>query len=231
MTAITFSLLILGLVLFNNLFALIYSLILIYTDWLDKYRIQQKKYPKGIFRKRMPLYLTNFSMLFVFAGVGSYFMFPFIQSQWTALWIIALQVVGIFLVEDVFFYFYHRWLHVNKFMLGKVHSIHHRASPPFPLEYLYNHPLEWMLGFTGPVLGFIAIGLISPVSVFTVLIFGAIRNLREIHLHSDLNLPIISKFPLFSNTKHHDDHHSYLEGNYSSIFIWWDKIFKTEIRK
>ena len=142
---------------------------------------------------------------------------------------IQFTLEGIFLVEDVFFYFYHRLLHVNKFLLGKIHSIHHRASPPFPLEYLYNHPLEWMLGFIGPVLGFLVVGLISPISIFTVLIFGAIRNLREIHLHSDLNLPILSKIPLISKTKHHDDHHSLLDGNYSSIFVWWDKIFKTEL--
>lgn len=229
MNALIFSLLILGLLLVNNLFGLVYSLVIVYTDWLKKYRIQEKKYQKGIFLKRMPLYLLNFTLLMILAGVGSYVIFPWLKTSWSSWWILTLQVLGIFLVEDVFFYFYHRLLHVNKFLLGKIHSIHHRASPPFPLEYLYNHPLEWMLGFIGPILGFLVIGLISPVSIFTVLIFGAIRNLREIHLHSDLNLPILSKIPLISKTKHHDDHHSLLDGNYSSIFIWWDKIFKTEL--
>lgn len=229
MTALTFSLIIIGLLLINNLFGLLYSLVLLYTDWLNKYRIQEKKYQKGIFFKRMPLYLFNFSLLIILAGFGSYFIFPFLEQSWSSGWLLALQVLGIFLVEDVFFYFYHRLLHVNKFLLVKIHSIHHRASPPFPLEYLYNHPLEWMLGFIGPVLGFVAVGLISPISIFTVLIFGAIRNLREIHLHSDLNLPLLSKIPLISKTKHHDDHHSLLDGNYSSIFVWWDKVFKTEL--
>ncbi|MBM3165551.1 MAG: sterol desaturase family protein [Bacteroidetes bacterium] len=229
MNALTFSFIIVGLLLVNNLFALLYSLVLLYTDWLKKYRIQEKKYQKGIFFKRMPLYLFNFSLLVLFAGFGSYFIFPFLEQSWSSWWLLALQVLGIFLVEDVFFYFYHRLLHVNKFLLAKIHSIHHRASPPFPLEYLYNHPLEWILGFIGPVIGFVIVGLISPISIFTVLIFGAIRNLREIHLHSDVNLPVLSKIPLISKTKHHDDHHSFLDGNYSSIFIWWDKIFKTEL--
>ncbi len=229
MTAFTFSLTIVGLLLFNNLFGLLYSLVLLYTDWLKKYRIQDKKYQKGIFFKRMPLYLFNFSLLILLAGFGSYFIFPLLEKSWSSGLVLALQVLGIFLVEDVFFYFYHRLLHVNKFLLVKIHSIHHRASPPFPLEYLYNHPLEWMLGFIGPVLGFVVVGLISPISIFTVLIFGAIRNLREIHLHSDLNLPLLSKIPLISKTKHHDDHHSLLDGNYSSIFVWWDKVFKTEL--
>ena len=229
MTAYTFSLTIVGLLLFNNLFGLLYSLVLLYTDGLKKYRIQDKKYQKGIFFKRMPLYLFNFSLLILLAGFGSYYIFPLLEKSWSSGWVLALQVLGIFLVEDVFFYFYHRLLHVNKFLLVKIHSIHHRASPPFPLEYLYNHPLEWMLGFIGPILGFVVVGLISPISIFTVLIFGAIRNLREIHLHSDLNLPLLSKIPLISKTKHHDDHHSLLDGNYSSIFVWWDKVFKTEL--
>lgn len=229
MNALTFSFIVVGLLLVNNLFALLYSLVLLYTDWLKKYRIQEKKYQKGIFFKRMPLYLFNFSLLVLLAGFGSYFIFPFLEQSWSSWWLLALQVLGIFLVEDVFFYFYHRLLHVNKFLLAKIHSIHHRASPPFPLEYLYNHPLEWILGFIGPVIGFIIVGIISPISIFTVLIFGAIRNLREIHLHSDVNLPVLSKIPLISKTKHHDDHHSFLDGNYSSIFIWWDKIFKTEL--
>ena len=229
MNALIFSGLILSLLLVNNLFAFLYSYVIIYTDWFKKYRIQDKKYQKDIFFKRLPLYFLNFSLLFILAGVGSYLIFPMLATQWTSGWFIAIQVIGIFLVEDVFFYFYHRLLHENKFLLGKIHTIHHRANPPFPLEYLYNHPLEWMLGFIGPVLGFIVIGLLSPISIFTVLIFGAIRNLREIHLHSDLNLPLLSKIPLISKTKHHDDHHSLLDGNYSSIFVWWDKIFKTEL--
>ncbi len=229
MNAFWFSLIILGLLLVNNLFGLIYSLVILYTDWLKRFRIQDKNYQKGIFLKRMPLYLSNFSLLFVFAGLGSDFIFPFLDTDWSSWWMLALQVFGIFLVEDVFFYFYHRYMHENKYLLGKIHAIHHRASPPFPLEYLYNHPLEWMLGFIGPILGFLTIGFMSPISIYTVIIFGAIRNLREIHLHSDLNLPILSKIPLISKTKHHDDHHSKLDGNYSSIFVWWDKIFKTEL--
>lgn len=229
MNAFTFSLLILGLLVANNFLGLIYSLIVIYTPLFKKYRIQEKKYQKGIFMKRMPLYLFNLILLLLFAGVGSYFIFPFLTNELSSWWVLTLQVIGIFLVEDVFFYFYHRYMHENKYLLGKIHAIHHRASPPFPLEYLYNHPLEWMLGFIGPILGFLAIGFIIPISIYTVIIFGALRNLREIHLHSDLNLPFLSQIPLITKTKHHDDHHTLLDGNYSSIFVWWDKIFKTEL--
>ena len=106
MNALTFSMLILGLLLVNNLFGLVYSLIIIYTDWFKKYRIQEKKYQKGIFMKRMPLYLLNFSLLLILAGVGSYVIFPWLETSWSSWWVLTLQVLGIFLVEDVFFYFF-----------------------------------------------------------------------------------------------------------------------------
>jgi methylsterol monooxygenase len=112
-------------------------------------------------------------------------------------------------------------------MLKNIHSIHHKATKPFPLEYLYAHPFEWLMGMIGAFLGFALILIFMPVNLYAFWIFGAIRNLHEIHIHSDLELPISSKIPLLSKTKHHDDHHAKLNGNYASTFVWMDRIFKT----
>jgi len=188
----------------TNLFGLLYSMLVLYTPIFKKFSIQKKSYVKGVFAKRMPLYLFNITLLLTISGVGAYFV-----------------------IDDIFFYFYHRWLHENKFMLKNVHSIHHRATKPFPLEYLYAHPIEWMLGMIGAFLGFAILLIFMPVNVYAFWIFGALRNLHEIHIHSDLELPVSSKIPLLSKTKHHDDHHAKLTGNYSSTFVWMDRLFKT----
>lgn len=82
----------------------------------------------------------------------------------------------------------------------------------------------------GAAFGFTVVMIFMPINLFAFFLFGAIRNLHEIHIHSDLNLPFISQIPFISKTKHHDDHHSMLDGNYASTFVWWDKIFKTEIK-
>ena len=116
-------------------------------------------------------------------------------------------------------------------MLRHVHSIHHRATTPFPLEYLYAHPLEWMLGMIGVGIGFALILIVMPINVYAIWIFGLLRNLHEIHIHSDLELPFFSNVPFLSKTKHHDDHHSKLAGNYASTFNWMDRIFKTTFKK
>ena len=190
----------------TNLFGLIYSMLVLYTPIFKKFSIQKKPYVKGVFAKRMPLYLFNITLLLTISGVGAYFGFGFLKQE-VSIGIIVFQVIFAFVIDDIFFYFYHRWLHENKYMLKTVHSIHHRATKPFPLEYLYAHPIEWMLGMIGAFLGFAILLIFMPVNVYAFWIFGALRNLHEIHIHSDLELPVSSKIPLLSKTKHHDDHH------------------------
>jgi sterol desaturase/sphingolipid hydroxylase (fatty acid hydroxylase superfamily) len=210
----------------TNLIGLFYSMLVLYTDLFRKFTIQKKQYVKGVFAKRMPLYLFNITLLLAISGLGAYFGFGFLEQK-ISIGIIVFQVVFAFVIDDIFFYFYHRWLHENKFMLKNIHSIHHKATKPFPLEYLYAHPFEWLMGMIGAFLGFALILIFMPVNLYAFWIFGAIRNLHEIHIHSDLELPISSKIPLLSKTKHHDDHHAKLNGNYASTFVWMDRIFKT----
>ena len=215
----------------SNLFGLFYSMLVLKTNIFKSFRIQSKSYQEAIFRKRMPLFLFNFVILLCVSGLGSYLIYDSIETSFTSFWIIGLQVLFAFVVDDAWFYFFHRWLHENKFMLRHIHSIHHRATTPFPLEYLYAHPLEWMLGMIGVGIGFALIFIVMPINVYAIWIFGLLRNLHEIHIHSDLELPFFSNVPFLSKTKHHDDHHSKLAGNYASTFNWMDRIFKTNFKK
>ncbi|MEY4289409.1 MAG: methylsterol monooxygenase 1 [Bacteroidota bacterium] len=212
----------------TNFIGLLYSLIVLKTTWFSAFQIQKKSYEKGVFAKRMPRYLLNFSILLLLSGTGAYVGYPLFQLSPMSGWIIALQVFVAFVFDDIFFYFMHRWLHENKSMLKKVHYIHHRAHKPFPLEYLYAHPFEWMLGMVGAFLGFGLILLVMPVHIYSFWIFGALRNLHEIHIHSDLKFPGLSHIPGISTSKNHDDHHAKLSGNYASTFSWMDRIFKTK---
>ena len=226
MNAATIAIYTIVLLICTNLFGLIYSMLVLYTPIFKKFSIQKKPYVKGVFAKRMPLYLFNIILLLTISGVGAYFGFGFLKQE-VSIGIIIFQVIFAFVIDDIFFYFYHRWLHENKYMLKTVHSIHHRATKPFPLEYLYAHPIEWMLGMIGAFLGFAILLIFMPVNIYAFWIFGGLRNLHEIHIHSDLELPVSSKIPLLSKTKHHDDHHAKLTGNYSSTFMWMDRLFKT----
>ena len=226
MSAASIAIYTIVLLICTNLFGLIYSILVLYTSVFQKFSIQKKPYVKGLFSKRMPLYLFNITLLLTISGFGAYFFADFFIQDFS-IGTIIFQVIFAFVIDDIFFYFYHRWLHENKYMLKTVHSIHHRATKPFPLEYLYAHPVEWLLGMIGAFLGFAILFMFMPVNLYAFWIFGGLRNLHEIHIHSDLELPISSKIPLLSKTKHHDDHHAKLTGNYSSTFVWMDRLFKT----
>jgi plant 4alpha-monomethylsterol monooxygenase len=226
MNAATIAIYTIVLLICTNLFGLIYSMLVLYTPIFKKFSIQKKPYVKGLFSKRMPLYLFNITLLLTISGFGAFFFADFFSQEFS-IGTIIFQVIFAFVIDDIFFYFYHRWLHENKYMLKTVHSIHHRATKPFPLEYLYAHPIEWMLGMLGAFLGFAILFTFMPVNLYAFWIFGGLRNLHEIHIHSDLELPVSSKIPLLSKTKHHDDHHAKLTGNYSSTFVWMDRLFKT----
>jgi len=226
MSAASIAIYTIVLLICTNLFGLIYSILVLYTSVFQKFSIQKKPYVKGLFSKRMPLYLFNITLLLTISGFGAYFFADFFIQDFS-IGTIIFQVIFAFVIDDIFFYFYHRWLHENKYMLKTVHSIHHRATKPFPLEYLYAHPIEWLLGMIGAFLGFAILFMFMPVNLYAFWIFGGLRNLHEIHIHSDLELPVSSKIPLLSKTKHHDDHHAKLTGNYSSTFLWMDRLFKT----
>lgn len=215
------------LLLAGNVFGVIYSLLILKTTIFAKFRIQTKAYSQGVFMARLPLYLFNLFVLALFGFAGSYFLFDYFDTGLPSIWVFIAQVFFVFLIDDVWFYFMHRYLHRNTYLLKKIHSIHHRAHTPFPLEYLYTHPFEWMLGTIGPFVGYVLILLVMPLNIYSFWAFAVLRNLHEIHIHSDLNLPILKNIPFVSHVEDHDIHHARLEGNYASTFRIWDWILKT----
>ena len=215
----------------GNLFGLIYSLIVLKTSIFTKFRIQTKPYKNGVFKNRMPLYLFNFFILGTFGVLGSYLMYDFFDLEFSSIWVILGQIVFVAIVDDIWFYFMHRYMHTNKYLLKKIHSIHHRAHTPFPLEYLYVHPFEWMLGAIGTFGGYILIMIVMPLNVYAFWGFVLFRNLHEIHIHSDLNLPLFKWIPFLSPVEDHDVHHAKLDGNYASTFRFWDWAMNTRFKK
>lgn len=215
----------------TNLFGVIYSLLVLKTSIFKKYRIQETPYKKGVLKQRLPLYLFNLIVVASFGYGGVYILYGFMDTGLPTIWVFLGQVILVLLIDDAWFYFSHRYMHQNKYLLKKVHSIHHRAHTPFPLEYLYAHPFEWMIGIIGPFLGYVLIILVMPLNIYAFWAFALLRNLHEIHIHSDLNLPILKNIPLFSPVEDHDVHHAKLDGNYASMFRIWDRIMKTKFKQ
>lgn len=211
-----------------NVLAFIYSYIVLYTDWFKARQIQSKQRPDGILWLRLPLILANLSLLTLLTAVGLYFgQNFFVLNETPTIGVFVGQLFFIMFCDDMYFYFYHRLMHQNKWLLSKIHYLHHRAFQPFPLEYIYVHPLEWLGGYVGP---FIAILCLQHTNMYVLWAYVIIRNLHETDIHSGIKSVIFNKIPLLAPTEHHDLHHARLDGNYASTFYWWDWIFGTTMK-
>ncbi len=216
-----------------NLIGFIFSLASIHFKFLEKYKIQKRKIKSITFYKRLPLIFFNIFLLIVTSCMGLYFFLDTIilDTSFNSIIKILFQLFVIFVIDDIYFYFLHLFMHKNKFILKKIHSIHHRAISPVALEYMYVHPLEWLSGYIGPFLGMFILSLMGPVNIFAFWLYQIIRNIHELDVHSGFKSKISKWIPYWGETEHHDKHHELLNGNYATTFTFWDDFFNTKIKK
>lgn len=218
----------LSILLIINILGIIYSYLIVNNKILYSIKLQTRPHKIENFYSRVPLIIFNLFILVTVTGLGLYFLSDYIIREYQNFGWTVTEVLVVLLIDDVYFYFYHRLMHENKYIYRKIHKIHHRASTPFPSEYLYTHPLEWMIGMIGP---FIGITLLGGVSIYSFWLLLIIRNVHELDIHSGLKSNFLIKyFPLSGTNEHHDLHHSILDGNYASSFTFLDKFFNTEIK-
>lgn len=194
-------------------------------------KIQERSYTVQMLNSRMPLILMNIVLL----ATLSYFSLSSLESvfYWDpkSLPILALEIFVLSLVDDAYFYAFHRWMHENKWVYKKVHLQHHRAFTPVPIEYIYVHPFEWIGGSGGIFFGALTLFLFEggQISAYTFLTYAAIRSLHELDIHSGIRSKVFPKaLPFIGSTEHHDLHHSKPNsGNYGSTYLFWDILFKT----
>ena len=214
-----------------NLFGFLISMVSIHTQLFSKYRIQKRKLKVSAFYNRLPLIVFNIFSLISISSIGLYFLYPImfdneIEINFTS---IMIQLFIILIIDDFYFYILHSWMHSNKYILDKIHRVHHRVISPFALEYIYVHPLEWMLGYVGPFLAIFCISLVSPVNILSFWLYQLIRNLHELDVHSGFKSFFSKWIPFWGESEHHDLHHEKLNGNYATTFTIWDSIFKTKL--
>lgn len=227
---ITTAILITVAILFcTNLIGYIYTALILHTNLINDYRIQPKEYFAKRFYERFPLILFNISILLGVGIVGVFLLQGFIDFELPTVWVFVWQLVLIFLIDDLYFYFYHSALH-TKFLYKHIHKTHHRSTMPIPMEYIFTHPLEWFFGAIGPFIGLVVIASFAEINIYAFWAMSALRNLHELDIHSGIkSSKITSLIPFYGTTEHHDLHHSKNRGNYASTFTLWDKVFGTEI--
>jgi sterol desaturase/sphingolipid hydroxylase (fatty acid hydroxylase superfamily) len=194
-------------------------------------KIQERGYDLATLNGRMPLILLNLGALYASAFVGLTLADDLVVMASIPWWSLVLQLFVVSLVDDTYFYFFHRWMHRSKTVYARIHRIHHKAYTPVPMEYIYVHPLEWIMGSAAPVAGFLVVALPFGVLNFWVfLAYAALRNLHELDIHSGLRTTVQRWIPGLAVTEHHDLHHARPQcGNYGSMYLLWDRLLGTRV--
>ncbi|CAI6336531.1 unnamed protein product [Periconia digitata] len=143
----------------------------------------------------------------------------------------AIQFVGAILVMDTWEYFWHRAMHLNKWLYVTLHSRHHRLYVPYAYGALYNHPAE------GLILDTLGAGVSSLVMGMTprqCMWFFTTSTVKTVLDHSGYEFPydpLVWIFP--NNAAYHDIHHQSwgIKSNFSQpFFTFWDRIGGTRFK-
>ena len=207
--------------------------------WAEKYKDNNFPWPwnlkdhdfKAQLKDMMQTYIIN--QVFIFPPVFIAFLYLFPPDVRTE----TLPSVGKFVfqlhvmifIEDFFFYWCHRVLHLPYFYKW-IHKKHHSQINTFTLSGVYTHWLEFVFGnLVSMLFGMVVFG--PTLHVVTLNVYIISRNIGANTGHSGYSFPWMSfsAYPFSTSPVYHNFHHLKNIGNYSDNFILWDSIFKTNI--
>lgn len=188
----------------------------------DKLKKAKDKYPPIIKSTRKIGGITN--LLFYIAVV------PFIVTTVSQpLWKILLDIVAILMVYDFFYYLTHRYLFHGNGYFRKVHGLHHQARNPTHIDAYYVHPLETFIGIalfmgSAALLGIFMGPFHVAALAVAILVFQNLNVINHCHIRMD-------RFPgrilSYISVKHANHHKDMQQGNYATITLLYDKVFRT----
>ncbi|KAK4988551.1 Sphingolipid C4-hydroxylase sur2 [Elasticomyces elasticus] len=141
----------------------------------------------------------------------------------------AVQFTVAILVVDTWQYFWHRAMHMNRWLYTTFHSRHHRLYVPYAYGALYNHPFE---GFLLDTLGAGLAYLVAGMSTRQGMWFFTCSTIKTVDDHCGYALPWDPLQHLTSNNAgYHDVHHQSwgIKTNFSQpFFTFWDALLGTK---
>lgn len=194
------------------------------SERFSPYRIRTpKQYRLPPVRKFINVNLNLILSLGIFCAFLSWFGHALLRPEWPGFVLLLGESLGVLLLYDFMYYFFHRGMHHRRLM-SMVHYVHHYVRYPTAQESTYLHPLENIIGLC---LLWLAIWAVGPISGASFLVVFAVHMIANILVHSNLVFPHPA-FRLFNFwAEKHDIHHSKLNYNYASIFPFWDQAFGT----
>ena len=174
------------------------------------------------------------SVLVFIAVIGV--IYVLYQAGWTQLYEDAsafgwlwfwLQIPVILLLQDWYFYWMHRAIHLSPFY-DRMHKAHHLSTNPSAFSAFAFHPLEAL----SEIAIFVLLVVVLPLhitAVFTAGILSLVYNVYG-HLGYEVMPRFIAKSPLgywLNKSAYHNQHHRTYRYNYGLYTVIWDRLHGT----
>lgn len=198
-------------------------------DWAKPNKIQNKPFAvQSYLKENLRLIALNSSIVLVLlilvwplvrlAGIHDGDTPPWYEFIW--------QLAFFIFLDDFLYYWVHRYMHQNKWLLKKVHSVHHTIRNPSAIAGNYFHWAE--LAITA---GLALIGpLLLSSHIYVVYVWFVLRQWQAVdgHCGYEFNWNPITWLPFYKGGRFHDLHHELYKGNYAGFLPLVDRWFGTE---
>lgn len=220
-------------------FFIVGSLFLLFWKWFEQrlinYRIQIKK---RVDAKQLRFEIRQSVVVLFIGALNSTILSLLYSGGYTKLttdatsigWFgIVFTVIALLILNDFWFYFWHRTLHHPK-IFRYIHAVHHKSVDVNPFS---SYSFHWIEGL---ILGIwiVPVVLVVPIylpSLGFIQVVGMLNNLMS-HLGYELFPPSLMRIPLIrwvNTSTFHNMHHTSLNGNYGLMTRLWDRFFHTEL--
>ncbi|WP_297793010.1 sterol desaturase family protein [uncultured Eudoraea sp.] len=144
------------------------------------------------------------------------------------IWYIPLSVFLALFIQDTYYYWIHRWMHIP-IVYKYFHRIHHKSVHTSVLTAFSFHPLETVL--QAIILPLIVVFL--PMHYYALLFMLLIMTISATINHAGVEIYPSGKYgssfgKWVIGATHHDQHHRKFRCNFGLYFTFWDKLMGTE---
>jgi len=195
--------------------------------------LHQKKLKRKQYKKE--IYWSAISG-FIFGGVAI-LLYELYINNYTAIytdfstypwWYIPISILAFLLLQDTYYYWIHRWMHLPK-VYKYFHLVHHKSIHTSVFTSFSFHPLETIL----QALFFPLVILILPIHLYAFGFVLLFMTLSATVNHAGVEVYPSGKFGKWFQkwvigATHHDKHHTKFNYNYGLYFSFWDRLMKTE---
>ncbi|MCK0164909.1 sterol desaturase family protein [Marinobacter sp. S6332] len=191
---------------------------------LRKYKIQQKPFEvrKFLLPSLGRILINNIILAALLILSWPVLKLTAVHNNELPVWyVIVAQLVFFVLLDDFLYYWMHRYMHENKWLLQNVHSVHHRVRNTCGINGNYMHWLEFTLTAAVTLIGPILLGA----HIYVVWLWVIIRQIEGADGHIGYDIPWnpVHLLPVYQGPVYHDFHHAKFKGNYAGFLPYLDK--------